>query len=779
MSSWLYRWGRTAHTHHWIVVGVWLAVAAAIGGLLLVEHPRLSNEIRIDGTPAQQVLDDLAVRMPDAAGGQGQLAFHTDEGRIDEASRRAVLLAAVDAVLGSDHVVDSRRTMAAELAKGADSHLLQDAGALAQASAGPAAGDPTPLVVDGQQVPGVLVSADGRSALFQFAFDAQTFELPTGTVDRTIQAAQDAVAGQGIDVLPAATMIEIPNLIGVGEAAGVVFAAVVLVLALGSLVAAGLPLLSAFGGIAVGVGTAMALSHVVHMHSLNAVLALMLGVAVGMDYALFIVNRQRRFVLDQRLAAREATGRALGTAGSAVLFAGATVVIALLALVVVRIQLLTTMALTAAGTVVLAVASALTLLPALLGVVDERICSPRARERAAHHHAQGSSHRVARAWSGLLTRHRYVAALGALVVAGVLAVPAFSMTLGLPSGASYDTDTAQRQSFDVTSAGFGEGYNGPLVVVATSGDGAAVPPQDVAGLAGDLATVEGVRSVGLGGVSDDGSSVVLSVIPEAGPTDAATADVVTRLRQAAPELGSRWGVGLGVTGFAALAIDVSDRLSSVLPTYVGVVVGLSLIVLLLVFRSVVVPVKATLGFLLSVAATFGATTAVFQWGWLQRLFDMDATAPVLSLLPIVVTGVLYGLAMDYEVFFVSSMKEAHVHGSHGQDAVRRGFSVASRVVVAAAIIMTSVFAGFVLNPEPMIAQIGFALAFGILVDAFLVRMTFVPAVMAVFGDRAWWLPRWLDRRLPDLDIEGDALQRRLQQQAQEAQQAPQLQPVQQ
>lgn len=270
-----------------------------------------------------------------------------------------------------------------------------------------------------------------------------------------------------------------------------------------------------------------------------------------------------------------------------------------------------------------------------------------------------------------------------------------------------------------------------------------------------------MNAVSLGCLDTDGTTAVFSVIPETAPTSQDTADLVTTIRHQASAFAGDYGVDIGVTGFAALAIDVSERLANVLPLYIAVVVGLSLIVLLLVFRSIIVPIKATVGFLLSVAATFGATTAVFQWGWLQPVFGMDATAPVLSLLPIIITGVLFGLAMDYEVFLVSSMKEAHVHGHAGRDSVTRGFAVASRVVLAAAIIMISVLAGFIYNPEPMIAQVGFALAFGILVDAFLVRMTLVPAVMAIFGDKAWWLPRWLDRILPDLDIEGDKLTKQL------------------
>ncbi|SHW62995.1 MMPL domain-containing protein [Mycobacteroides abscessus subsp. abscessus] len=604
----------------------------------------------------------------------------------------------------------------------------------------------------------MVISPDGAGALFQFQFDRQTFELPTGTVEHTVEAARTALSGTDIRVLPSASMLQVPELIGVGEVVGVLVAALVLVVTLGSVLAAGLPLVTALTGVGVGVGGAFALSHLVNIHSLTAVLALMLGLAVGIDYALFIVNRQRRLILDLGLSASAAASRAIGTAGSAVVFAGSTVVIALLALTLVRVQVLTTMSITAAATVAIAVLCAVTLLPALLGLVGERICSPKARTRLTTLRDRSQPHPIAATWVRLLIRHRLVAVSVAVLAAGLLAVPALSMTSGLPSGASYNTATAQRDSYDLVAEHLGEGYNGALIVVAQpASHDAALTDAALVDLVANLQRISGVESVDLVGLDDTRTTAVLSVIPASGPNDPATTVLVKEIRSHSGQLARAAQASVGVTGFTALAIDVSDRLTHILPTYLGVVLALTLIILLVVFRSVIVPLKATLGFLLSIAATFGATTAVFQWGWLQQLLGIDAAAPVLSLLPIIVTGVLYGLAMDYEVFLVSSIKEAHVHGHHGDDAIEHGFTQASRVVCAAAIIMISVFAGFAFNPDPMIKQVGFALAFGILIDAFVVRMTLVPAVMSLFGDRAWWLPRQLDRHLPNLDIEGDTL----------------------
>ncbi|MFD9322731.1 MMPL family transporter [Streptomyces sp. NPDC060053] len=763
MSVLLYRLGHFAYARPWYVIAGWLAVVAAVVALLVVNPVKLSNEVRIDGTSAQEVIDDLAKSLPEAAGGQGMLVFRAQNGtRVDGEESRAALIAAVDAVYRHDHVIDARKVLAEELSKGEKSPLLRAQAAVAEAAGQPTGGKaPIPLLQDGRPVPGVIVSADGSTALMQFQFDEQTYELPSGTIDSTVEAAEQQAERAHLDVLPSAAMLEIPEIVGAGEIVGVVVAAIVLLVTLGSVVAAGLPLVIALVGVTVGVGGAFTLSTVFEIHSLTAVLALMLGLAVGIDYALFIVNRQRRLILDTGLDAHEATGRAIGTAGSAVFFAGSTVIIALAGLLVVGITLLSTMALAAAATIAITVLLALTLLPALLGLVKERICSAGTR-RTAQQQASAAARTRATRWGSRLVRHKYPALTAAFLIPLVLALPALDMRMGLPSGASYNPDTAQRQSYEEVSDTFGPGYNGPLMLVARSSDsGRPLTPTALAAVVSELKDTEGATSISLAGMNTAGTVAVLSLIPGDGPNDDGTKDLVTSVRDKSREIRETHGVTIGITGFTALAIDVSDRLGDVLPLYVATVLGLSLIVLLLVFRSVVVPAMATLGFLLSIAATFGITTAVFQWGWLQALFGLDARAPVVSLLPIIVTGVLYGLAMDYQVFLVTSMREARMHGADPLDATVSGFARASAVVVAAATIMVSVFAGFIFNAQPMIKQAGFALAAGILIDAFVIRMTFIPATMALAREKAWWIPVWLDRLLPDLDVEGDKLAQRI------------------
>ncbi|WP_216586962.1 MMPL family transporter [Streptomyces brasiliscabiei] len=765
MSVLLYRLGGFAYRKPWYVIGGWLAVVAAVVGLLVAAPVKLSSEVRIDGTPSQQVVDDLAGSLPEASGGQGMLAFRAPDGaRIGDEKVQGALLAAVDAVYGHDHVVDVRKTLAKEAAKGDSSPLLRAQAAVAQAAGQPSPGrTPVPLQVDGQPVPGIVVSADGSAALMQFQFDEQTYELPSGTIDSTVEAAERQAARGGLEVLPSASMMEIPEVVGVAEIVGVAVAAIVLLVTLGSVVAAGLPLAIALVGVTVGVGGAFTLSTVFEIHSLTAVLALMLGLAVGIDYALFIVNRERRLILDDGLDAYEATSRAIGTAGSAVFFAGSTVIIALTGLLVVGITLLSTMAIVAAATIAIAVLLVLTLLPALLGLVKERICPARTRhrvERAAD--TEHPSPTRATRWGTRLIRHKYPALAAAFLVPVILAVPAADMRMGLPSGASYNSDTAQRQSYELVSEAFGPGYNGPLMIAVDSDTGGRpLTPATLTAVTAGLKDVRGATSVSLAGMNNAGTTAILVLVPGSGPNDDATKDLVTAVRDESARMSEATGTRIGVTGFTALAIDVSDRLGDVLPLYVATVLGLSLIVLLLVFRSVMVPVTATLGFLLTIAATFGVTTAVFQWGWLQALIGLDATAPVVSLLPIIITGVLYGLAMDYQMFLVTSMREAHVHGATPLNATVNGFARAGSVVVAAATIMVSVFAGFVFNAHPMIKQAGFALAAGILIDAFVIRMTLIPATMALAREKAWWLPAWLDRLLPDLDVEGDRLAQKI------------------
>nr|BFE29783.1 hypothetical protein GCM10010200_020340 [Actinomadura rugatobispora] len=545
------------------------------------------------------------------------------------------------------------------------------------------------------------------------------------------------------------------------EVIGVLAAAVVLVVTFGSLVAAGLPLLTALLGIGIGVTAITAATGFTDLSSSTPTLAIMLGLAVAIDYALFIVSRYRQ-ELESGGDPEEAAGRAVGTAGTAVMFAGLTVVIGLAGLTVVGIPILTEMGLAAAATVVVAVLIALTLLPALLGFAGPRVLGRRGRaRRSANPDAAGGSRAAARGpmgirWARQVTRRPIPFLLAAGAVLITLAVPVTDLRLGLPDDSISAPDTTQRQAYDLLAEGFGPGFNGPLTLVvdaARSDD-----PRAAARHVGDVVSrTPGVAAARPAAFNQAGDTALITVMPRSGPSEQATTDLVERLRGQAPAIRAATGASIAVTGLTALNIDMSATLADALVPYLAVVVGLALVLLLLVFRSVLIPLKATAGFLLSVAATFGAVVAVFQWGWAGALFGVEQTGPIISALPIFLIGLVFGLAMDYQVFLVTRMREAYVHGADPKEAVVTGFADGARVVTAAAIIMAAVFSGFLLAPDPLVKSIGFALAAATLFDAFVVRMTIVPALMTLMGRTAWWLPRWLDRLLPGIDIEGDSL----------------------
>lgn len=751
MSTLLQRLGALAHRRPWAFLLAWLILLGGVLGLAATSEGSISSSMTIDGTPSQAVIDQLHEDLPQASGGQGTIVFTVPDGEhLDTGEPAAAIADAATQISALDTVVDRSSPATNGGPTTPNPPGNPDQGAQPENVPTPPY---TPLLVDGSPVPGVLVSLDGSVAMLQMQFTTQVDELPEGTTDEVVALATDAVAGTGVTALQSDSLDPIHPPIGGHEVIGLVIALLVLFVTLGSLRAAGLPIITALIGVAIGVGGAFALSTSITLTTATPALALMVGLAVGIDYALLIVNRQRRLIMIDGLSAADATGRALATAGSAVVFAGATVVIALTGMTVIGIGFLSTMALVAASTVALAVLIAITLVPALLGIVGERICSAKARA-SGQAMVRSEEERFANRWVRFLVRRPWVAVASVVIALGLAATPALSMELGMPTGANEARESTSRQSYDAITRGFGEGFNAPLVVVVHPTDTDSLNPQDLGTVTAGLQKSEDVAWASLMGADPDRSLAVFNVIPEQGPDDQNTHDLVETLRgpDALPD--SDANVTLGVTGLTAINLDITDRLAEALPQYLTIIVGLSLLLLLLVFRSILIPIKATVGFLLSIAATFGITTAVFQWGWLVEIVGLDKGGPLLSFMPIVVTGILYGLAMDYQVFLVSPMREAHSHGKTARNSIIHGFDHSSRVVVAAAIIMVSVFASFVFTDEPMIKQFGFALAVGVLIDAFLVRMTLVPAVMSLLGGKAWWIPRWLDRLLPTIDIEG-------------------------
>ncbi|WP_116202244.1 MMPL family transporter [Amycolatopsis circi] len=714
MAPFLYRLGRLSFRRRALVAAVWALVLMALGAGALTLSGKLSDSVTIPGTESQQAIDRLAEHFPQAAagGGTARVAIAAPDGQkiTDPAGQ-----AAVEGVVGK----------------------LKSAPKVAS-------------VVDPFQAKSI--SPDGRVALAQVSYQVKGFEL--GDADREALLATGNHAKQlGYQVEYGGDAVQGIPATGATEGLGVAVAAVVLIITFGSLLAAGIPLLTALIGVGVGMAGIMLASGSMELNSNTPVLALMIGLAVGIDYALFIVSRYRHELAEGR-EPEEAAGRAVGTAGSAVVFAGLTVIIALAGLTVVGIPFLGQMGVAAAATVVVAVLIALTLLPAVLGFAGTRVGNNKIRVRRR---TEGPTH--GERWARFVARHRVPVLLAALVGLAVVAIPALSMQLGLPNDSTAAPDTTQRKAYDLVSKGFGEGANGPLLVVVDTGPNHN--PASLKQAAADIGKLPDVAAVTPPKVNPAGDTAVLTVIPKSGPSSTQTEDLVSAIRAQSGPLQENTGGSLAVTGQTAANIDVSQKLSDAMLPYLALIVGLAFLLLMLVFRSVVVPLKATLGFLGSVVATFGAVVAVFQWGWLTDLLGVASTGPIMSMLPILLIGVLFGLAMDYQVFLVTRMREEHVHGAEPQEAMATGFRHGARVVVAAALIMISVFAGFVLAESTLIQSIGFALAFGVLVDAFVIRMTIVPAVMSLLGRGAWWLPKWLDRILPNVDVEGEGLVREL------------------
>jgi RND superfamily putative drug exporter len=826
MATFLYRLGRLAARRAWLTLATWVAVLAALGGLVAGFAAPPTSQITIPGAGFQDVLAGLGREIPSAAGGIGTITIENERGRITPEQRAAVertitaweraphVQSVMDPFANQQRLDDAEAKVtsgesriAAEQARvdrGHDflnlaAHDLEQARAELERLEASGRGDTARAVRLRAEVPqratgnaeladrlrqgdaalegpraellqarktldlseGLrFVSRDGSTVMLQIQFDQAIAQLPPD-VRAEVPAIGEQLTEAGLRVDYNSDILQTRSVIGVGEIVGLALAGVVLVVMLGTLLAAGLPLLVGLVGVGAGLLAAMAATAFFELNSMTPALALMLGLAVGIDYALFIVNRHRQQLL-HGMELQHSIGMATGTAGNAVVVAGVTVVISLAALTVTGLPILAQMGLVAAGTVLATVLVALTVTPAVLSLLGERAISRRAWRRHAEHQARPAAPQSRRGqgrWAVLVTRRPGLTIALTLLAIAVMAVPAASLRLGLPDGSSEPRDSSAFHSYVTIEEHFGPGANGPVVAVASFEQPvpeAEVPARQLA-IGERLADLGGVRQVVPFGVSADRDTLAFQVVPDRGPTTEATVDLVHNLRQLDGDLPG--GADLGITGQTVANIEIAEKLAAALPLYVALVVGLSLLLLMAVFRSVVVPLVATAGFLLSVAAAFGAVVAVYQWGWLSDVLDVSRPGPILPFMPTLLIGVLFGLAMDYQMFLVSGMHEARAHGEDARTAVRTGFRQGYRVVTAAAIIMVSVFAGFVFAHLTMVRPIGLGLAVGVAVDAFLVRMTLTPAVMHLLADRAWWIPRWLDRLLPDLDVEGAALRR--------------------
>jgi RND superfamily putative drug exporter len=710
MSSFLYRLGHWAFRRRWLVLGFWIALLVGVGATSQAVKKDTNDAFNVPGTESQRALDLLDEKYPGSGGATARLVFAAPKGHtLDEPQYREV----VDPTVERAQKVPQAVTTGEQFAEGftpsrdrtigfADLHFAV----------------PVEDLKDSTKEALERVAEPAREAGLQVEF--------SGGVVSTSEGEQSS-----------------------GETIGVVVAFFVLLVSFGALLIAGVPLLTALIGVAIGLSAIYALTAVTEINSTAPTLAIMLGLAVGIDYALFIVSRHRQQLADG-LDPAESVARATATAGSAVVFAGVTVLIALVGLVVVGIPFLSVMGLAAAGTVAIAVLIALTLLPALLGFAGQRAGRGRKPKTGA-----GAGLR----WAQLVTRRPWVAIGAVVAVLVVVAMPALDIRQGLPDDGTQPTDTTERKSYDLLAEGFGPGFTGPLTTVIDfeNFEGEESPKAIANDAAKQLADFPGVAAASEPAFNENGQVAIIIVTPSGSPASEATKDLVDRMRDEAAQIRRDSGINAMVTGNTAINIDTSDKLTAALPVFLVLVVGLALLLLAAVFRSIPVPVKAAVGFLLTIAASLGAVVWIFQEGNLADLLGVASTGPIVSFLPILMIAILFGLAMDYEVFLVSRMREGYVHTGRAREATINGFAASARVVTAAALIMIAVFSGFIIDDDVVVKSIGFALAFGVLVDAFLVRMTLVPAVLALLDRRAWWLPRWLDRRMPNLDIEGEKL----------------------
>lgn len=726
MARFLYKIGWFSATHRKSVALIWLAVLAVVGAGMIAGPQAGAGEFEIPGTESSDALTTLSREFPspsDAAQGSLDLVF-TADGEVADRSR-----AITDTVAGVESV---------------------------------------PQVL-GVSDPLTRVSPDGDTAV-----STVTFALPDSADKAELQAELTTVAGEassgGLEVVVGGDLgAEAPHIFGLTEVVGVAIAFLVLLITFGSFTAAGVNMATALVGVGIGVLGVFGFSVLSPIQPTTPILAVMLGLAVGIDYALFVIARFRSELREGR-DVRESAARSIATAGSAIVFAGATVIVALAGLVVVGVPFLSEMGLAAAFALLVAVAVALTLLPAVLASVGVRILARRDRDELASSTSASDPGTMQKRpkldsetdptlferWGAWVGRRPWRALVPAVLVLGVLALPVMSLqtSLNVPGGADPNSD--QRRAYDIVAAEFGAGAQSPLVILVEGDDArstASAVVDAVDGLPNLASHTEPV-------VSANGKAAIVNVVSEAGPNDDRTADLVTEIRRTVGNLTDRdQDAKVSVTGQTAVSIDVDATLQTALITYIVLIVGLAFILLMVLFRSLLIPLLATVGFLLSLGVGLGASVAVFQWGWLGSVFNVTEGAPFLSFLPIIVVGILFGLAMDYQVFLGSRIHEAHARGLDTRGAIIEGFSRSGPVVVAAAAIMAAVFAGFCLSGDPLVGSIALALTVGVLVDALIVRMVIIPAALQLLGRRAWWLPRVIDRILPHVDAEGLALDR--------------------
>jgi len=700
VGAFLDRLGRFAARRHWLVIGVWVVLAIAIVSFARASGGHTFDDFTIPGAQSQTAVDLLETRFPQQSGGTATVVIHARQGTLESTAAEAAIAQTVAAL----------------------KQLPQD-----------------------PQVTGPVPSPRGDTALVELQYGQQVQQLGVEAFD-DLERAADSARKAGLQVAfggPLVDYAEAPRS-SASDQVGLLFAIVILVFAFGSFIAAGLPIFTALIGLAIGLSGITLLAAITDVGTAAPELGTMIGLGVGIDYSLFIITRHREN-LAAGMDVEPAVGRAVATAGQAVLFAGTTVVIAICGLLISGIPYVAVLGFAAAIVVAVMMVAAITLLPALLGLVGARVA--RGRHAAA---AAGGSAFWAR-WATTVARHPWPFAIVAVIVLLTLAAPFLSIRYGQSDDGTAPSGSTQRTAFDLIADGYGPGANGPLVVVVTYAKGGSVPPA----LVSALKSTPGVAAVAPAETNPGDNTAVVTVEPTTAPDDQATSDLVATLRsQVIPTaLAGSPGIEAYVGGITASYIDVGDRIAERLPYFIGAVVLLSFVLLLIVFRSVVIPATAAVMNLLSVGAAYGVTVAVFQWGWFKGLFGLESTIPIISFVPMMMFAVLFGLSMDYQVFLLTRVREEYDKTGDTRTAVVTALSHTARVITSAALIMIVVFLSFVAYPIPEVKMFGLGLAVAVAVDSTIVRMVLVPSLMEIFGKANWWFPAWLSRIVPKITIE--------------------------
>ncbi len=776
MASLLYKIGRSAYLHRWRFLIVWLLLIAGMGTATATLYSGTSENFTFPGLESVETQEEIQQR------------FATDEDQLSAPTGTVVIQAPEGKTLEDPTVAGEVDELVAAMrsAEGLTKTeeivppMMAAEGMKQQAEpAMQAQGFPEEQINSNLEAVSPL-SADKTTGTISVTFDAATsMDIESGVRDAFTETVEKHKGD--LNVAWSGNAFQMSEISATAEIIGIIVAAIVLIVAFGSFVAAGLPLLSAVIGLGIGMaGIFAATAFTDTISTMTPTLASMIGLAVGIDYALFIVARFRNELVahvdgsnlePKELAAElkkipreeraHLAGLAVGKAGSAVVFAGLTVLIALAALSIINIPFLTAMALAAAFTVAMAVLVAITLLPAILGLFGTKVFAGRAPFVKAPD-PENDTPTMGLKWVRIVRKRPLTFVLGTAVVLILLAIPATNLRLAMPSDGMMAKGTPNRTAYEMTEDAFGPGRNSPMIALVDYKDLTAPEKQNAMMSAlTELQSVDGVvnaQVIATNGnpqdPSDLGDAAQILITPAYSATDERAADLLQSIRDAEGKYNEDTGARYSITGVSPMFEDISQRLSDVLLPYIGIVLVLAFLLLMLVFRSIWVPLVAALGFALSVAATFGVTVALWQEG---ALGIIDDPQPLISFLPIMLIGIVFGLAMDYQVFLVTRMREGWAHGKTAANATSNGFKHGARVVTAAALIMISVFAAFILMDEPFIKVMGFALAAAVLFDAFIVRMTFIPAMMFLLGERAWKIPRWLDKIIPAVDVEGENL----------------------